>query len=164
MKLRLLPHPILTPVLALIWLLLVNSLSPGQILLGLILGWAIPVFTLRFWPERVRIHKPLTLMRFLAVVMYDILIANLAVAALILGGPKHVKPAFVRVPLALRTDLGISLLANTVSLTPGTVSAWLSPDRSHLIVHGLKVKDPDALIAEIKRRYEAPIKEVFEPC
>ena len=77
MKLRLLPHPILTPVLALIWLLLVNSLSPGQILLGLILGWAIPVFTLRFWPERVRIHKPLTLMRFFAVVMYDILIANL---------------------------------------------------------------------------------------
>jgi multicomponent K+:H+ antiporter subunit E len=164
MKLRLLPHPILTPVLALIWLLLVNSFSPGQILLGLLLGWAIPVFTLRFWPERVRIHKPLTLMRFFAVVMYDILIANLAVAALILVGPKHVKPAFVRVPLALRTDLGISLLANTVSLTPGTVSAWLSPDRSHLVVHGLKVKDPDALIAEIKRRYEAPIKEVFEPC
>jgi multicomponent K+:H+ antiporter subunit E len=64
----------------------------------------------------------------------------------------------------LRTELGISLLANTVSLTPGTVSAWLSPDRSHLIVHGLKVDDPDALIAEIKRRYEAPIKEVFEPC
>jgi multicomponent K+:H+ antiporter subunit E len=70
----------------------------------------------------------------------------------------------VRVPLALRTDLGISLLANTVSLTPGTVSAWLSPDRSHLVVHGLKVKDPDALIAEIKHRYETPIKEVFEPC
>ncbi|WP_296808588.1 Na+/H+ antiporter subunit E [Thiocapsa sp.] len=164
MNLRLLPHPILTPVLAVIWLLLVNSLSPGQILLGLLLGWAIPVFTLRFWPEQVRIHKPLTLMRFFAVVMYDILIANLAVAALILAGPKHVKPAFVRMPLDLRTDLGISLLANTVSLTPGTVSAWLSPDRSHLVVHGLKVKDPDALIAEIKRRYEAPIKEVFEPC
>jgi multicomponent K+:H+ antiporter subunit E len=48
----------------------------------------------------------------------------------------------VIVPLALRTDLGISLLANTVSLTPGTVSAWLSPDRSHLVVHGLKVSDP----------------------
>ncbi len=161
---KLLPHPILTPVLTLIWLLLANSLAPGQIILGLLLGWAIPLFTLRFWPERARIHRPLTLLRFLALVLYDILAANLAVAGLILAGPKHVKPAFVKVPLALQTDLGISLLANTVSLTPGTVSAWLSPDHRHLIVHGLKVDDPDALIAEIKRRYEAPIREVFEPC
>jgi multicomponent K+:H+ antiporter subunit E len=164
MRHHLLPHPILSPVLALIWLLLANSISPGQIVLGLLLGWAIPVFTLRFWPERVIIRRPLTLLRFLILVLYDILVANIAVAGLILGGPKHVKPAFVNVPLDLRTDLGISLLANTVSLTPGTVSAWLSPDRSHLIVHGLKVRDPDALVAEIKRRYEAPIKEVFEPC
>jgi multisubunit Na+/H+ antiporter MnhE subunit len=55
--------------------------------LGSALGWAIPIFTLRFWPDRVRIHKPLTLLRFFAVVMYDILIANLAVAGLILAGP-----------------------------------------------------------------------------
>jgi multisubunit Na+/H+ antiporter MnhE subunit len=48
---RLLPHPLLTPILALIWLLLANSLSPGHILLGLLLGWSIPVFTLRFWPD-----------------------------------------------------------------------------------------------------------------
>ncbi|MCG6897101.1 MAG: Na+/H+ antiporter subunit E [Thiocapsa sp.] len=160
----LLPHPVLTPVLAVVWLLLVNSLSPGQILLGLLLGWAIPVFTLRFWPEQVKIHKPMTLLRFLGVVLYDILVANITVARLILAGRKHVSPAFVTVPLALRSDLGISLLANTVSLTPGTVSAWLSPDRTRLVVHGLRVDDPDALIAQIKRRYEAPLKEVFEPC
>jgi len=163
---QLLPHPILAPVLTLIWLLLSNSLAPGQIILGLLLGWAIPIFTLRFWPERVGIHPQqfTTLLRFIAVVLYDIVVANLAVAGLILAGPKHVKPAFVKVPLALQTDIGISLLANTVSLTPGTVSAWLSPDRRYLVVHGLKVSDPDALIAQIKRRYEAPIKEVFEPC
>ena len=164
MKHSLLPHPVLTPVLALIWLLLVNSLAPGQIFLGLLLGWAIPIFTLRFWPERVHIAKPLTLLRFLAIVLYDILIANIAVAGLILAGTKQARPAFVRVPLAVRSDLGISLLANTVSLTPGTVSAWLSPDRSHLIVHGLQVQDHEALVSEIKTRYEAPIKEVFEPC
>jgi multicomponent K+:H+ antiporter subunit E len=164
MKHPLLPHPILTPVLAVIWLLLANSLSPGHILLGLLMGWAIPMFTLRFWPERVRIHKPFVLLRFLIVVLYDILVANIAVAGLILAGQRRVKPAFVTVPLALRSDLGISLLANTVSLTPGTVSAWLSPDRTHLLVHGLKVSDADALVAEIKSRYEAPIKEVFEPC
>lgn len=164
MKRWLLPHPILTPVLAIIWVLLVNSLSPGSILLGLLLGWVIPLFTLRFWPDAVRVRRPLKLLGFVVMVLYDILVANLAVAWLILRGPRHVRPAFVVVPLALKTDIGISLLANTISLTPGTVSSWLSPDRSSLVVQGLDVKDPAALVETIKRRYEAPLLEVFESC
>jgi multicomponent K+:H+ antiporter subunit E len=164
MKRWLLPHPLLTPTLALIWVLLVNSLSPGQALLGLLLGWAIPIFTLRFWPERVHIARPLTLLRFIGVVLYDILVANFNVAWLILRGPKQLNPGFVVVPLELTSDLGISLLANTVSLTPGTVSSWLSPDRRSLVVHALDVGDPEALSTTIKRRYEAPLREIFEPC
>ncbi|NEV61247.1 Na+/H+ antiporter subunit E [Thiorhodococcus minor] len=164
MKHWLLPHPILTPTLAIIWVLLVNSLSPGAIILGLLLGWAIPLFTLRFWPDQVRLRKPLTLLRFILVVLYDILVANLAVAWLILRGPRHIEPAFVVVPLSLTTDIGISFLANTISLTPGTVSSWLSPDRRSLVVQGISVQDPDDLVKTIKRRYEAPLLEVFEPC
>lgn len=161
---RLLPHPLLTPILAGVWLLLNNSLAPGHIVLGLLLGWAIPAFTLRFWPERVCIRQPLTLLRFLTIVLYDIIVANLIVARRILGTPARLKPAFVTVPLALKTDLAISLLANTISLTPGTVSARLAPDRRSLLVHGLHVPDAAALAATIKARYEAPLKEVFESC
>lgn len=164
MKYPLLPHPILTLALTLVWMLLVNDLSAGQILLGLVLGWIIPVFTLRFWPERVRMRHPLTLFRFLMVLLYDILVANFNVAFLILRGPKPLAPGFVVVPLDLSSELGISLLANTISLTPGTVSSWLSPDRRSLVVHGLDVEDPAALIETIKRRYEAPLMEVFESC
>jgi multicomponent K+:H+ antiporter subunit E len=161
---RLLPHPLLTPILVLIWLLLVNSLTPGHILLGLLLGWAIPAFTLRFWPETVRIRRPLALLRFMGVVLYDILVANFNVASLILRGPSQLEPKFVEVPLRLRSDLGISLLANTVSLTPGTVSSWLSPDRTRLVVHGLDVRDPQGLVETIRERYETPLLEVFESC
>ena len=161
---RLLPHPLLTPILALIWLLLVNSLSPGHMLLGLLLGWSIPVFTLRFWPEQVHIHRPLTLLRFLGVVLYDILVANFHVAYLILRGPRHLAPGFVVMPLRLRSDLGISLLVNTICLTPGTVSSWLSPDRTRLVVHGLDVRDPQGLVETIRQRYETPLLEVFESC
>lgn len=161
---RLLPHPLLTPILALIWLLLVNSLSPGHILLGLLLGWSIPVFTLQFWPDPVRIRRPLVLLRFLVVVLYDILVANFHVAYLILRGPRQLAPGFVVMPLRLRSELGISLLANTISLTPGTVSSWLSPDRTRLVVHGLDVRDPQGLVETIQRRYESPLLEVFESC
>jgi multicomponent K+:H+ antiporter subunit E len=67
-------------------------------------------------------------------------------------------------PLRLRSDLGISLLANTICLTPGTVSSWLSPDRTRLVVHGLDVRDPQRLVETIRQRYEIPLLEVFESC
>jgi multicomponent K+:H+ antiporter subunit E len=157
-----LPHPLLTPALAAVWLLLNNSFAAGQILLGLLLGWAIPAFTLAFWPERVRIYAPVRLLHFGAVFLYDVLVANLAVARLILAGPRVLRPAFVSVPLDLSNELAISLLANTICLTPGTVSARLSVDRRQLLVHALDCDDPVALVATIKTRFEAPLKEIFE--
>lgn len=164
MSRRLLPHPILTPALATIWLLLNNSAAPGHVALGLLLGWLIPLFTLRFWPDTVRMRKPLTFLRFSLVFLGDVFVANLVVARRILGHPARLCPAFVEVPLALESDLAISLLANTVCLTPGTVSARLSEDRRTLLVHALDAPDPDAVRETIKRRYEAPLKEVFESC
>jgi multicomponent K+:H+ antiporter subunit E len=158
---RWLPHPLLTPTLAVIWLLLNNSAAPGQIVLGLLLGWAIPRFTLAFWPERVRIRAPRSLLRFAGVFLYDVLVANLSVARLILVGPRALRPAFVTVPLDLTDDLAISLLANTICLTPGTVSARLSADRRQLLVHALDCSAPDELVATIKTRFEAPLKEIF---
>lgn len=164
MMARFLPHPLVALTLAAVWLLLTNSIAPGQILLGLLLGWAIALFAARFWPETPRIHRPLVLLRFIAVVLYDILIANLVVAWLIVRSPARVRPVFVRVPLVLRSDLAISVLANTICLTPGTVSSRLALDRQYLLVHALNDNDPDELVATIKRRYEAPLREIFEPC
>lgn len=156
-----LPHPLLTPTLAAIWLLLNNSVAPGQIALGLLLGWAIPRFTLAFWPERVRIRAPLALLCFVGVFLREVIVANLSVARLILAGPRVLRPAFVVVPLDLGEDLAISLLVNTICLTPGTVSARLSADRRRLLVHALDCGDADALVASIKTRFETPLKEIF---
>jgi len=159
---RFLPHPLLTITLAILWLLLVNQLSAGQVFLGALLGWLIPFATMRFWPDPIRIHQPLALLRYLLVFIYDIVLGSFQVAYLILRGPTHLRPAFIRIPLVLKTDLAISLLANTISLTPGTVSAWLSEDRHTLIVHTLDTGDAEALIADIKQRYEAPLQRIFE--
>jgi len=161
---RLLPHPLLSAILLVIWLLLANELSAGQILLGTVLGWAVPLYTARFWPEQVVVRRPLLLLRFTAVVLYDILVANVAVARLILGRQESLQPAFVVMPLALRSELAISLLANTISLTPGTVSAFLSADRRCLVVHSLHTTDPEELLATMRERYETPLKEILEAC
>lgn len=161
---RLFPHPVLSSLLLVLWLLLVNQLSAGHILLGVLLGWTIPLYTARFWPEPVRIGRPLVLLRFIGVVLYDILVANVAVARLILGHPEKIQPAFIEMPLELRNDAAISLLANTISLTPGTVSAFLSADRRTLVIHSLHTTDAETVIHDIRERYETPLKEVFESC
>lgn len=147
-----------------LWLLLVNSITPGQIVLGLLLGWMIPLLTQRFWPEVVTIRKPFTLLRYIGLLLLDIIMANFTVARLILGDLDRLKPVFIQLPLSVTSDLAISLLANSITLTPGTVSARLSEDRRYLLIHALNEADPDTLIATIKQRYERPLQEIFEQC
>ncbi len=161
---RLLPHPLLTPALAGVWLLLNSTIEPGHILLGFLLGWMIPILTIRFWPNTVRIYKPFVLLRYIAVLLFDIVMANFTVARLILGNPDRLKPVFAHLPLDLTSDLAISILANSITLTPGTLSARLSGDHKFLLVHALNETDPKAMIANIKKRYERPLKEIFEAC
>ena len=81
------PHPLLTITLAILWLLLVNQLSAGQVVLGALLGWLIPFATSGFWPEQIRIRHPLALLRYFAVFIYDIVRGSFQVAFLILRGP-----------------------------------------------------------------------------
>ena len=161
---RLLPHPVLSAMLLVIWLLLANALGPGQILLGAFLGWIVPLYTARFWPDQVKIRRPLVLLRFVGVLLYDILVANLVVARLILGPTGRLRPAFIEMPISLRSEVAISLFANTVSLTPGTMSAYLSADRRTLVIHSLHVTDTADLIDTIRERYETPLREILESC
>lgn len=161
---RLIPHPLLSITLVVIWLLLVNQLSFGHLLLGILLGLAVPLYTSRFWPDHVHVRRPMLLLRFIVVVLYDILVANIAVARLILGRQDRLEPAFLELPLRLESDVAISVLANTISLTPGTVSTYLSADRRCLIIHSLHTTDPDEVLATIRQRYESPLKEILEAC
>jgi multicomponent K+:H+ antiporter subunit E len=156
-----LPHPLLSLTLLVLWLLLNNSLSAGQLLLGSLLAVLIPRLTAAFWPESVRIRRPAVLLRFVGIVLWDILVANFIVARRILGPVEALQPGFMRIPLDVQSPLAISLLANTISLTPGTVSCDVSPDRRFLLVHALHVTDVEAEIRQIKSRYERPLQEVF---
>lgn len=160
---RLLPHPAQSLLLLFIWLLLVDSFAFGHWLLGGALAVAIPLGCNHLLIEHPHGWKPLKLLRFLFMVMGDILVANFQVARLTLGRVDKLRPAFVEVPIDLDNELAISVLVSVVSLTPGSLAADLSLDRHTLLVHGLDVADPQALIDEIKQRYEAPLKEIF-PC
>lgn len=162
---RSLPHPVLSGLLLVCWLWLNNTLAPGQIVLGGAIAIAIPYFTRRFWPEPLVMRHPARMIEFGAVVLYDIVVANLQVAALILGPRSRLAPGFVRVPLDLRTDFAVTVLASTVTLTPGTISVEIEDDGAGgraLVVHALRCLDPPALVRSIKHRYERRLKEILE--
>jgi multicomponent K+:H+ antiporter subunit E len=166
---RLLPRPWVALWLWLAWLVLNTTLAPGHLLLGAVLAVALARLPAGGPPAphggaagRGVWRRPRIAARLAARVLRDIVVANLQVARRILGPPDALRPRFVWVPLEARRARSISLLAGIITMTPGTLSCELSDDHRHLLVHGLDVTDPQALVDEIKARYEAPILELFE--
>ena len=163
MRARLFPHPLLTVLLAIVWCLLVNEFKLGTVVFGIILGMLIPILTAAYWPDRPPVGRPIKLLSYLALMIWDILVANVLVAMIVLfKSNKDMRPRWVVIPLDLRTPEAISILAGTITLTPGTVSADLSEDGRSLLVHALDAHDPDAVRDDIKHRYERRLKEIFE--
>ena len=158
---RVLPFPSLSLILWLAWMLL-SGFTAGHALLGAVLAVLLPLTTRPFWPNVPRIRNLPRMFGFVVVVLYDIIVANVSVAIKVLGPLKSLRPGFVEFPIELDDDFAIALLASPISLTPGSVSADVSQDRQTLLIHALDVDDPDALVAEIKQRYERPLKEIFE--
>lgn len=142
-------------------ILLTDNISRGHILLALVLALLIPQVARRLEREFAHIGTLRPLPKLIAVMLYDIVRSNINVARLVLGREADIHPGWVWVPLDLTNIHGITSLASLITLTPGTVSAELSDDRRYILIHALHLDDPDALIEEIKTRYEAPLKEIF---
>jgi len=160
---RYLPHPVMVLVLTLFWMVLLNDFSVGGLVLGVILGIGITLLTSRLWPDAPRIRSYPKAATYFLLVLWDIVVANVQVAGLILFRRNaDLKPGFISIPLDIRTPEAITLLAGTITMTPGTVSCDLSADGRSLLVHGLNIEDAPAAVTDIKQRYEARLKEIFE--
>ena len=159
----LLPHPFLTLVLAAVWILLQNEFSAGMAVFGVILGIILPRMTSIWWPDTPKGFRLGKMATYSMMVLWDILVANIEVAWIVLSVPNaKLKPAWIAIPLDLRQPEAITLLAGTITLTPGTVSADLSDEGHSLLVHALDAADPDAVRDEIKDRYERRLLEIFQ--
>lgn len=156
------PQPITSVFVAGTWLLLVNSVHLGHLVVAILLGLTIPLFSSRFLPVAPKVRSWVTLLRFAPVFLWDLVVANIVVAILIVRVGYTPRCRWLAIPLDLNDPFGITTLAAVISLTPGTVSAQLSPDRRILYVHALDTGDPDAEVQNIKSRYEAPIQRIFE--
>jgi len=160
---RLFPHPLLTLVLAVVWLLLVNTVTLNAIVFGLILGLLLPQAIRAYWPDMPTLRNPVAIAGYILIVLLDIVKANIQVALIVLFKPSaRLRPAWIRVPLDLTKPEAITVLAGTITVTPGTVSCDLADDGHALLVHCLHAPEPGAVVDEIKHRYERRLKEIFE--
>ncbi|WP_373457437.1 Na+/H+ antiporter subunit E [Pseudogemmobacter lacusdianii] len=159
---RLWPHPILSLFLTLFWLILADSWTFGSLVMGGFLGLAIPLLTAPWWPDKPRLKRPALLIPYIGIVLYDVVISSLHVARVILFlRPEEIRSTYVAVETSLTSPEAIALLAGTITMTPGTLTADLSADGKVLLIHALHAPDPQALRDDIHSRYEARLKRIF---
>ncbi len=158
-----LPHPFLTALLIVVWCLLSGGISLGTVVFGAILGLLIPLATAAYWPDAPRRVKAGKLLVYVLIVLWDILVANVVVAWIVMTrSNKNMRSMWVTIPLDLRKPEAIAILAGTITLTPGTVTADMSDGGHCLLIHSLDADSPDSVRDEIKTRYERRLKEIFE--
>lgn len=157
-----LPHPLLTVALFVVWVLMNSPFGMGTIVIATIVALLVPQVMRALEPERVRVRNPIAIFKLIGRVFADAVRSNYNVACLILGKRKNVrKSGFVRIPLRLTNRYGLALLAIIVTSTPGTL--WVQYDRYRrvLLLHVLDLEDDDDWSAIIQNRYEELLMEIF---
>ncbi|ANF82724.1 pesticidal protein Cry1Ba [Acinetobacter sp. NCu2D-2] len=158
--LRWFPHPLVSLIVGLSWVLLGKSIDAGTILMAIVLAILIPRMVKPFIDYTPNIQWGPAFKLFF-VVLWDIVISNIKVAKLVLGPTKNLHPKWFRVPLDTEHEEVNALLAMIITTTPGTVSAGIDQDRGDILVHALSTDDIDSEIESIKQRYEQPLIRIF---
>jgi multicomponent Na+:H+ antiporter subunit E len=147
--------------LALAWIAVTGNVSPANLTLGFALGFLVLVVMRQAvgLPDYGR-----RMVRVAGLLLYfvrELVTANLRVAYDVITPTLYMSPAVIAVPLDARSDIEITLLANMITLTPGTLALDVSADRSTLYVHAMYGEDPEAVRRSIKEGFERRILEVL---
>ncbi|OAL79893.1 pesticidal protein Cry1Ba [Acinetobacter sp. SFB] len=155
-----LPHPFVSVIVALSWIMLAHSLDAATLLMALLLGILIPRLVSPFITRTPNINWGLALKLFF-VVLWDIILCNIKVAKLVLGPTRNLHPKWFRVPLETQHEQVNVLLALIITTTPGTVTAGIDDERGDILVHALSTDNAETDILEIKNRYEKALMAIF---
>jgi len=150
-------------ILALTWALITGAFTVPNLLFGAVIG-ALASLLLRDRVQRPVLYREVgRVLSLFWLLCVELMLSALKVAALVIRPrlKQHLRPAIIAFPLTAKTDAQIALLANLITLTPGTLSIDVSEDRSTLFVHVLTLTDKEALIADIRNGFESKVMEVL---
>lgn len=152
---------LLNVILALVWMALAADFGPRSFAIGFVLAYAVLWSLQGLLPSRSYFSRARAILLFALYFLWQLLLANIRVAITVLSPRLPLRPAIIAVPLDVRSPAAITLLANLITLTPGTLSLDVSSDRRTLYVHALFVRDVEQFRQEIKVGLERRILEVL---
>ncbi len=160
---RLLPWPLLSLSLLVMWLVLNRSYSLGQVILGTVLAVGAPALLAPLRPARPRVRHPLAVIRLILAVGHDVVESTIDVFWTLLRSQSHpINSRFVVIPLEIRDPTALASLTMITTVVPGTVWCELARDGSAMLLHVWNVPDEAEFVVFFKRRYEQPLKIIFE--
>ncbi|MBK1625235.1 MULTISPECIES: Na+/H+ antiporter subunit E [Hyphomicrobiales] len=147
--------------LALAWASITGSFTLPNLLFGFVLG-AIALWLIREQiGTRGYIGRSLRVINLFFLFIYELVMSALKVTWIVLQPKMPISPGLIAYPLRVNRDFEITLLANLITLTPGTLSVDVSEDRRTLYIHAIDVPDPDQLKRDIAQGFERKILEAF---
>lgn len=147
--------------LALVWAAITGTFTLGNLVIGFVLSYLVLYLTRRGLHRPGYFRRTRAALGLVGYVAWELVLANLRLARDVVRYRIHARPGIVAVPLDASTDVEITLLANLITLTPGTLSLDVSEDRRVLYVHALYVDDPEKLRREIKHSFERRLLEAM---
>jgi multicomponent Na+:H+ antiporter subunit E len=156
--------PLATLVLSIsvIWLLLRGDASPGNFFVGLILALILILFLRRTYHQERSFRRVGDIIHFIINFTRELIVANIQVLKIVLSPKLNIRPGIIAFKTDCKTPLGITLLANSITLTPGTLSVDISEDQSTIFIHTLDIEHPDQVRDDIRRGLEEPVKGACE--
>jgi multicomponent Na+:H+ antiporter subunit E len=148
-------------ILALVWVAISGSYSIPNLAFGFAIGWIV-LFLVREQLQTAKaVIRPVALLLLIALFIKELVLSAFKVAKLVLSPRMNIKPGIFAYPLKVDRDFEITLLANLITLTPGTLSVDVSDDRRTLFVHGMDCSDPEQARRDISQGFERRILEAF---
>jgi len=147
-------------VLAVVWATITGTFTPVNMLAGFVIGsFAIGVLRLQY--ETKYFLRGWYIVKLVWLFLYELVLSAFRVAADVLRPRMSFKPGIIALPLTTDDDVQITVLANLITLTPGTLSVDVSTDKTTLYVHAMRADDPDGLIQDLREGFERQIKETL---
>lgn len=147
--------------LSFIWLAVTGTFSFENFVFGFVLSFVLMWLITTNRREEKYFSRIPKLISFIGFFLYELIKANVQVAYDVITPKYYMKPGIIRIPLEAKTDLEITLLANLITLTPGTLSLDVSDDRTVLYVHAMYVNDREKFIDEIKNGFERRLLDIL---
>ncbi|GAB4517148.1 MAG: Na+/H+ antiporter subunit E [Phycisphaerales bacterium] len=153
---------LLNVLLACVWTISIGPFAPMNFVIGFVLAYfALALAWGRHRDAHAYFGKSMRVIGYALFFLRELVVANVRVVGLVLGPKDRMRPAIIRVPIEPMSDTALTILANSVTLTPGTLTLDISDDRSTMFVHCLHAENAEAVREEIKQGFERRLLEIF---